>query len=58
MVLAGDTGPIPFSYSKGCSNGAHCYDHALALADTRAGAGNGCPMYFENSWALGWSHNV
>ena len=55
VVLAGDTGTIPFSYRNGCSNGAHRYDHDLARADSRAGAGDGSPMYFVNSWALGWS---
>ena len=57
VVRAGDTGTIPLSYSNGFSNGAHRCDHALAKADTSAGAGVGCPMYFENSWALGWSRN-
>ena len=57
VVRAGDTGTIPFSYRNGCRNGAHRYDHALAKADTSAGAGDGCPMYFVNSWALGWSRD-
>jgi len=35
----------------------HRYDHDLARADSRAGAGDGCPMYFVNSWALGWSRD-
>ena len=39
------------------SNGVHRYDHALAKADTTAGAGDCCPMYFANTWALGWSRN-
>ena len=52
VILADDTGTIPFSYRDGCSNGAHHYDHALAKADTFAGAGDGCSMYFVNSWAL------
>ena len=55
MVRACDTGAIPFSYRNGCRNCAHRYDHAHAKADTSAGAGDGCPMYFVNSWALGWS---
>ena len=28
-----------------------------ATADTSRGAGDGCPMYFVNFWALGWSHD-
>jgi hypothetical protein len=57
VVRAGDTGTIPFSYRDGCRNGAHRYDHDLANADSRPGAGDGCPMYFVNSWALGWSRD-
>ena len=57
VVLAGDTGTIPFSYHNGCRNGAHTYDHNLAKADSRPGAGDGSPMYFVNSWALGWSRD-
>ena len=30
-------------------------DHTLSKADTSAGQGDCCPMYFVNSWALGWS---
>ena len=60
MVLACDTGTIPFSYRNKCRNGAHRHDHAghaLAKADTSAGAGDDCPMYLVNSWALGWSRD-
>ena len=57
VVLAGDTGTIPFSYRNGCRNGALRYDHDLAGADSHAGAGDGSPMYFVNSWALGWSRD-
>ena len=32
-------------------------DHALAQADTSAGAWDGCLMYFVNSWVLGWFRN-
>ena len=55
VVRAGDMGTIPFSYRSGCSNDAHSYNHDLASADSNRGAGDGCPMYFMNSWALGWS---
>ena len=59
MVLASvacDMSTILFSHRNGCLNCAHRYDHSLAKADTSAGAGDGCPMYFVNSqaWALGW----
>ena len=57
VVRAGDTVTIPFSYRDGCRNGSHRYDHDLANADTSAGAGDGCPMYFVNSWAQGWSRD-
>ena len=57
VVRAGDTGTIPFRYRDGCRNGAHWYDHNLTRADSRAGAGDGCPMYFVNFWALGWSRD-
>lgn len=57
VVRAGDTGTIPFRYRDGCRNGAHRYDRNLARADSSAGAGDGCPMYFVNSWALGWSRD-
>ena len=54
-----DTGTIPFKYRTRCSNGAHSYNSTLARAYTSPGAGDGCPMYFVNSWAaaraLGWS---
>ena len=58
VIRAGDTGTIPFSYSYGCRNGAHKYNQDLASADTRSGAGDGCPVYIVNSWALGWSRDA
>ena len=58
VVRAGDTGTIPLRYRTGLRNGARGYDHGLARADTSAGAGDGCPMYFVNSWALGWSRDM
>ena len=57
VVWAGDTGTIPFRYRSGCCNGSHRYNHDLASADSSRGAGDGCPMYFVNSWALGWSRD-
>ena len=58
VVRAGDTGTIPFQYRQGLRNGAHRYEHDLARADTRPGAGDGCSMYFVNAWALGWSRDM
>ena len=58
VVKAGDTGTIPFRYRTQLRNGASRYDHDLARADTRPGAGDGCRMYFVNSWALGWSRDM
>ncbi len=58
VVRAGDTGTIPFKYSAGLRNGARRYDHNLARADSAPGAADGCPMYFVNSWAMGWSRDM
>ena len=57
VVRAGDTGTIPLRYRDGCHNGAHRYNHDLARADSSARAGDRSPMYFVNSWALGWSRD-
>ena len=58
LVRAGDTGTIPHKYLAGTRSGAHRYDHAIARADSAPGAGDGCLMYFVNSWALGWSRDM
>ena len=58
VVLACDTGTIPFSYHNGCRNCAHSYDHALAKPDTSAGAWDYCPTYFVNFWAVGLSSKL
>ena len=58
VALAGDTVTIPFRYRAGLSNSAHRYSHDLARADTSSGAGDCRPMYFVNSWALGWSRDM
>ena len=57
VVQACDTGTL-FSYRNGCRNSAQRYVHALAKADTSAGAWDCCPMNFVNSWALGWSSDL
>ena len=50
VVLAGDTGTIPFKSRAVLLSGAHRYDHNLERADSSRNAGNGYPMYFVNSW--------
>ena len=54
-VRAGDAGTIQLGYCSACRKGAHCYNHDLANTDSSSWADDGCPMYFVNSWALGWS---
>ena len=49
-VRTGDTGTIPYRYR--CTNR---FNRGVALADSAPGFGNGSPMYFVNSWALGRS---
>ncbi len=46
VVPVGDTGTIPYHLSNTFSG---------APGDSRQGAGDGCKMWFVNSWALGWS---
>ena len=52
-VRAGDTGTIPYLYC-----GTNSFNRNIARADSAPGSGNGCPMYFVNSWALGWSRDM
>ena len=49
LVPVGDTGTIPHSM---------CNTFAGAPDDRRPGAGDGCRMWFVNSWALGWSRDL
>ncbi len=44
-----DTGTIPHSM---------CNLFPGAPGDCREGSGDGCGMWFVNSWALGWSHDT
>ena len=48
-------GTTLFGYRSGCSNGTHHYNHDLVSWESNRGTGDGCPIYFVNSWALGWS---
>ena len=58
VVRAGDTGTIPHKYRRATRSGKARYKHNLARADTHEGAGDGSPMFFVNSWALGWSRDM
>ncbi len=49
LVPVGDTGTIPHSMRNAFSG---------APGDRRPGAGDGCRMWFVNSWALGWSRDL
>jgi hypothetical protein len=46
VVPVGDTGTIQY-HLRNTFSGTPCH--------CRLGAGNGCKMWFVNSWALGWS---
>ena len=46
VVPVGDTGTIPHRLRN---------RFAGAPGDRREGSGDGCRMWFVNSWALGWS---
>jgi hypothetical protein len=49
VVPVGDTGTIPH----------HLRHHfSGAPGDRRPGSGDGCRMWFVNSWALGWSRDM
>ena len=49
VVPVGDTGTIPH----------HLRHHfSGAPGDSRPGSGDGCRMWFVNSWALGWSRDM
>ena len=49
VVPVGDTGTIPHHLRNTFSG---------APGDRRPGAGDGCRMWFVNSWALGWSRDM
>ncbi len=49
VVPVGDTGTIPYHLRNTFSG---------APGDRRPGAGDGCKMWFVNSWALGWSRDM
>ena len=49
VVPVGDTGTIPHRMRNAFKS---------APGDRRPGAGDGCRMWFVNSWALGWSRDM
>ncbi len=49
VVPVGDTGTIQYHLRNTFSG---------APGDCRLGAGDGCKMWFVNSWALGWSRDM
>ena len=49
LVPVGDTGTVPHRMRNTFSG---------APGDRRPGAGDGCRMWFVNSWALGWSRDM
>ncbi len=49
VVPVGDTGTIPHRLSNRFEG---------APGDRSEGSGDGCRMWFVNSWALGWSCNM
>ena len=49
VVPVGDTGTIPHRLRNRFEG---------APGDRREGSGDGCRMWFVNSWALGWSRDM
>ncbi len=49
LVPEGDTGTIPHNLRTA---------FAGAPGDRKPGAGDGCQMWFVNSWAMGWSRDM
>ena len=46
VVPVGDTGTIPHSLRNVCR---------WAYGNSTPGDGKGCPMWYVNSWTMGWS---
>ena len=49
VVPVGDFGTVPYVMRAQFSG---------ALADRAPRAGDGCPLWYVNSWALGWSRET
>ncbi len=54
FVPVGDTGTIP----QWCGSCRLRHHFPGAPGDRRPGSGDGCRMWFVNSWALGWSRDI
>ena len=46
VAPVGDTGTIPYGMRN-------AFEGPVAYADSSPGAGDGCPLWYVNSWALG-----
>ena len=53
LCPVGDTGTIPFS-ERALRN----TEFPGAYADKTAGGGDGCRLWFVNSWAMDWSRDM
>ena len=53
VVPVGDFGTVPHSMRAQIAA-----QFPGALADRTPGAGDGCPVWYVNSWALGWSRET
>jgi len=51
VVPVGDTGTIPHRLRNR-------FEGEPQAGDRREGSGDGCRMWFVNSWALGWSRDM
>ena len=53
-------GPVGDSVHRDTGTISHSMRNAFSGApgDRRPGAGDGCRMWFVNSWALGWSRDM
>ena len=51
VVPAGDTGTFPFQLKRD-------FEGSGACIDCKNGAGDGCQMWYVNSWAMGWSCDI
>ena len=50
LVPVGDTRTIPFNMPRHLPQGTY--------ADRKKGSGDGCKMWYVNSWAMGWSRDI
>ena len=50
LVPVGDTGTIPYNMPRPLPRGTY--------ADKKMGSGDGCKMWYVNSWAMEWSRDI